>query len=98
MASVSRQPGLEAAAGFRQTKRRAKDQPESPEMTEDDTVITRRDGRVGRILLNRPQVLNTLTLDMVRVFTQALHAFRDDPRFQELVKKMGFHPIPGAFR
>ena len=33
-------------------------------MTEDDTVITRRDGRVGRILLNRPRVLNTLTLDI----------------------------------
>jgi serine/threonine protein kinase/tetratricopeptide (TPR) repeat protein len=24
--------------------------------------------------------------------------FRDDPRFQELVEKIGFHPIPGAFR
>ena len=85
MASVSRQPGLEAAAGFRQTKRRAKDQPESPDMTEDDTVITRREGRVGRILLNRPRVLNTLTLDMVRVFTQALHAFRDDPHVHAVV-------------
>ena len=44
-------------------------------MTEDATVIIRRDGRVGRILLNRPKVLNTLTLDMVRVMTTALHVF-----------------------
>ena len=54
-------------------------------MTEDDTVITRRDGRVGRILLNRPRVLNTLTLDMVRTFTRALLAFRDDPHVHAVV-------------
>ena len=54
-------------------------------MTETDEVITRRDGRVGRILLNRPRVLNTLTLDMVRVFTRALHEFRDDPHVHAVV-------------
>ena len=48
-------------------------------MTTEDTVIPSRDGRLGRILLNRPRVLNTLTLDMVRAMTQALIAFRDDP-------------------
>ena len=54
-------------------------------MTEDDTVITRRDGRVGRILLNRPRVLNTLTLDMVRACTRALEDFRDDPHVHAVV-------------
>jgi enoyl-CoA hydratase/carnithine racemase len=54
-------------------------------MTEEATVITRRDGRVGRILLNRPKVLNTLTLDMVRVMTQALIDFRDDPHVHAVV-------------
>jgi enoyl-CoA hydratase len=54
-------------------------------MTEDDTVIARRDGRVGRILLNRPRVLNTLTLDMVRACTRALEDFRDDPHVHAVV-------------
>jgi enoyl-CoA hydratase len=54
-------------------------------MTAEDTVIARRDGRVGRILLNRPRVLNTLTLDMVRAMTNALTAFRDDPHVHAVV-------------
>jgi enoyl-CoA hydratase/carnithine racemase len=54
-------------------------------MTEDDAIITRRDGRVGRILLNRPRVLNTLTLDMVRTFTRTLDEFRDDPHVHAVV-------------
>ena len=51
----------------------------------DDTVIARRDGRVGRILLNRPRLLNTLTLDMVRAMTAALIAYRDDPHVHAVV-------------
>jgi enoyl-CoA hydratase/carnithine racemase len=70
--------GLEAPGGFRQTVRRTQRTGERT-MPEDDTIITRRDGRVGRVLLNRPRVLNTLTLDMVRVFTGVLADFRDDP-------------------
>ena len=54
-------------------------------MPEDDTVISRHDGRVGRILLNRPRVLNTLTLDMVRAFTRALHDFAADPHVHAVV-------------
>jgi enoyl-CoA hydratase len=54
-------------------------------MSVDDTVISRRDGRVGRILLNRPRVLNTLTLDMIRVIMRALLDFRDDPRVHAVV-------------
>jgi enoyl-CoA hydratase len=54
-------------------------------MTDNDEVITRRDGRVGRIQLNRPRVLNTLTLDMVRTFTRALKDFGDDPHVHAVV-------------
>ena len=54
-------------------------------MSDDPTVIVRRDGRAGRILLNRPRVLNTLTLDMVRVMTKALIDFRDDPHVHAVV-------------
>src|ERR1700722_2608321 len=54
-------------------------------MTDEDTLIPRRDGRVGRILLNRPRVLNTLTLDMVRAFTRALHDFATDPHVHAVV-------------
>jgi enoyl-CoA hydratase/carnithine racemase len=54
-------------------------------MPDDAPLIARRDGRVGRILLNRPRVLNTLTLDMVRTMTGALRQFRDDPHVHAVV-------------
>jgi enoyl-CoA hydratase len=54
-------------------------------MSDTSEVIARRDGRVGRILLNRPRVLNTLTLDMVRTFTRALHDFAADPHVHAVV-------------
>jgi enoyl-CoA hydratase len=54
-------------------------------MPDDDTIITHRDGRVGRVRLNRPRVLNTLTLDMVRAFTAALEDFRRDPHVHAVV-------------
>ncbi len=48
--------------------------------TQDQTsVIARRDGRAGRILLNRPQALNALDLPMIRAIATALEAWRDDP-------------------
>ncbi|MCP1336088.1 enoyl-CoA hydratase/isomerase family protein [Futiania mangrovi] len=46
-------------------------------MTED--LIVRREGAAGRITLNRPKALNSLTLDMVRGMQKALDAWRDDP-------------------
>ena len=49
-------------------------------MPDDDTVIARRDGRAGRILLNRPKALNALDLPMIRAVAAALAAWRDDPR------------------
>jgi enoyl-CoA hydratase len=54
-------------------------------MPDDAPIIPSREGRVGRILLNRPRVLNTLTLDMVRTFTSALHDFAADPHIHAVV-------------
>lgn len=42
-------------------------------------VLTRIEGRVGRITLNRPQALHALTTDMCRAMTDALMAWRADP-------------------
>jgi enoyl-CoA hydratase len=44
-----------------------------------DEVLIRREGRAGRITMNRPQALNALTLGMVRLIWQALLAWRTDP-------------------
>jgi enoyl-CoA hydratase len=54
-------------------------------MQDEQTVIARRDGRVGRIVLNRPQALNALDLAMIRACTQALTAWRGDPNVHGLV-------------
>jgi enoyl-CoA hydratase len=54
-------------------------------MTTEDTVITRRDGRVGRILLNRPKALNALDLDMIHACTRALKEWQDDPHVHAVV-------------
>lgn len=42
-------------------------------------LLVSRSGRLGRISLNRPKALNSLTLAMVRAFTRALDDFADDP-------------------
>ncbi|MFM9851025.1 MAG: enoyl-CoA hydratase/isomerase family protein [Hyphomicrobiaceae bacterium] len=41
-------------------------------------VLIRREGRAGRITLNRPKALNALTLGMVREIWPALLAWKDD--------------------
>jgi enoyl-CoA hydratase len=51
----------------------------------DDLVLARRDGRVGRILLNRPKALNALDLSMVRAVARAAADFRDDPTIHAVV-------------
>jgi enoyl-CoA hydratase/carnithine racemase len=48
-------------------------------MPNEETVIARRDGRVGRILLNRPQALNAIDLPMIQACTRALLEWRNDP-------------------
>jgi enoyl-CoA hydratase len=45
-------------------------------------VLIRREGRAGRITMNRPKALNALTLGMVRTIFSALTAWRDDPAIQ----------------
>lgn len=42
-------------------------------------VLTRIEGRVGRITLNRPQALHALTTGMCQAMTDALLAWREDP-------------------
>jgi enoyl-CoA hydratase/carnithine racemase len=54
-------------------------------MPDEQTVIARRDGRVGRIVLNRPQALNALDLAMIRACMAALTAWRDDPHVHAVV-------------
>jgi enoyl-CoA hydratase len=44
-----------------------------------DEIVTRIDGRAGRITLNRPQALNALSLAMVHAIDAALAAWADDP-------------------
>ncbi len=46
-------------------------------MTSD--ILIRRDGRAGRITLNRPNALNALTWDMVNAISAALDDWHDDP-------------------
>jgi enoyl-CoA hydratase/carnithine racemase len=45
-------------------------------------VLIRREGRAGRITLNRPQALNALTLGMVREIWKAMLAWKDDPEVE----------------
>lgn len=54
-------------------------------MHAESSVLTRHDGRMGRITLNRPKALNALDLPMIRAITQALQAWRDDPHIHAVV-------------
>ena len=42
-------------------------------------ILARIEGPVGRITLNRPSALHALTTNMIRLMTEALLAWRDDP-------------------
>ena len=54
-------------------------------MHSEDTVIARCDGRIGRILLNRPKALNAIDLPMIRACSRALEGWRDDPHVHAVV-------------
>lgn len=54
-------------------------------MTAAESVIAVRDGRIGRITLNRPRALNALDLDMIRAVTGALQGWRDEPAVHAVV-------------
>lgn len=47
-----------------------------------DEVLVRREGRAGRITMNRPKALNALTYAMVGRIWAALAAWKDDPAVQ----------------
>ena len=54
-------------------------------MPDEQSVIARRDGRAGRILLNRPRALNALDLEMIRTLTRVLTEWHDDPHVHVVV-------------
>lgn len=54
-------------------------------MTTEDTVVTSRDGRIGRILLNRPRALNALDLPMIRACAKILEEWRNDAHVHAVV-------------
>ena len=54
-------------------------------MTMNDEAICRRRGAIGHILLNRPQALNALTLNMVRAISAALDEWEGDTAIKAIV-------------
>ncbi len=48
-------------------------------------VLTRIEGRVGFLSLNRPSAIHALTLDMVHLMTDALLDWRDNPAVEALI-------------
>ncbi|WP_293882189.1 enoyl-CoA hydratase/isomerase family protein [Sphingomonas sp.] len=53
--------------------------------TNDDPVLVRVDGKVGRIGLNRPQALHALTLPMCEAMRAALNSWRDDAAVEAVI-------------
>lgn len=53
--------------------------------TADPSLIARREGIAGTLLMNRPKALNALTLEMIRDFAAAIAAWRDDPEVRLVV-------------
>jgi enoyl-CoA hydratase/carnithine racemase len=47
--------------------------------TPEPSLVARRDGIAGTLLMNRPKALNALDLPMIRAFAAAIAAWRDDP-------------------
>ncbi len=54
-------------------------------MTTEPSLITSRDGRIGRILMNRPRALNALDLDMIQGSLAILREWAVDPRVHAVV-------------
>ena len=53
-------------------------------MTESEILVSE-NGSLGRITLNRPKALNSLTLGMVREMTEAVERWRDDERIRAIL-------------
>lgn len=54
-------------------------------MTNDDDIIIRREGRAGRMTMNRPKALNALTYPMVGEITRSLQHWGADPAVELVV-------------
>ncbi len=52
---------------------------------DEPTVMTKRQGRIGRITLNRPKALNAIDLPMIEAIAEALDSWRDDPDVHAVV-------------
>jgi enoyl-CoA hydratase len=52
------------------------------EANSEPEVLIRVEGRAGRLTLNRPQALHALTTAMCRMMSEALLAWREDPRVE----------------
>ncbi|MBW8268390.1 enoyl-CoA hydratase/isomerase family protein [Caldovatus aquaticus] len=57
----------------------------SDSSTTEPSVIARREGAAGTILMNRPRALNALDLGMVRALAEVVAAWRDDPAVRLVV-------------
>ena len=55
-------------------------------MTEPEVLLSER-GALGRITLNRPKALNSLTLGMVRAMTEALQRWRDAEHIRVIARR-----------
>lgn len=58
---------------------------ETPTPNPEPTILARREGAAGTILMNRPRALNALDLGMIEGIAQALAGFRDDPAVRLVV-------------
>jgi enoyl-CoA hydratase len=64
----------------------------------DSPVLVERRGHLGILTLNRPPALNALTLEMIRLLTGQLIAWRDDPQVGAvLLRGKGREGKPPAF-
>lgn len=54
-------------------------------MTDTELVLTQRDGPVGIVELNRPEVLNALSPEMLAALCSALEALSNDPDIRAIV-------------
>ena len=70
----------------------------NPSMNAEALVRHEVSGRVGCITLNRPKALNALSLDMVRLLTNALLEFQNNPQvLAVLVRGQGKEEAFGHF-
>ena len=51
----------------------------------DGSVLAWREGRVGRITLNRPRALNALDITMIRAIAAALDEWRTEPSVHAVI-------------